>query len=106
MVFQRAKILDENSDILKKTQKRKKRYKKPGDFNPVSRNNPFGGPFLLETTVKQVIFERAKIRYKTSDMFIVFGERQKRYKMHEILGDFYPLYREGPFWVLFCSKLQ
>ena len=74
MVFERAKILDENSYILKKTQKRQKRYKKPGDFYPVYRNGPFWDPFLLKMTVKQVIFERAKIRYKTNYIFIVFGE--------------------------------
>ena len=38
------------------------------------------GPVLLKTTVKYVVFERAKILDENSDIFIVFRERQKRYK--------------------------
>ena len=51
-----------------------------GGFYPVYRKGRLGGSILLKTRVKQMSFEWAKICYKTSDIFIVFGERQKRYK--------------------------
>ena len=34
-----------------------------GDFYPVYRMGPLGGPFLLKITVKQVIFEHSRPKY-------------------------------------------
>ena len=43
VVFERAKILDENNGIFEKVEKQKQKYKMPGARYPVFGKGPFGG---------------------------------------------------------------
>ena len=83
VVFEEAKTLDENADIFivfRERQKRYKNVKNPWGLLSGVWKRSFLAPFLLNTTVKHVLFERAQILYEKSDIFIVLRERQKRYK--------------------------
>ena len=75
-----------------------------GDFYPVYRKGLFGGPFCSKLNKNKCFLSEPKSSMKIMIFLIVFRERRNVIKMHEILGDFYPVYRKGPFGVIFCPR--
>ena len=73
-----------------------------GDFYPVYRKGPFWVLFCSKLNENKCFLSGPKSSMKIVIFLIVFRERRNVIKMQTILGDFYPVYGKGPFWVLFC----
>ena len=65
---------------------------------------PFWVLFCSKLNKNKCFLSVQKYAIKHVIFLIVFRERRNVIKMHEILGDFYPVYRKGPFGGLFSYK--